>query len=596
MKSERIKYWLVAFLALGILLTFVSVQISSDNVTYGVEQLHQYDTSLFRGNTLISDHSPRLLLNMAVAALMRILNVSWFTVMVLLLYCTAIPYAFAIANFGSRLFKGYEILIGIILLLLLFLNAASGLAGFQIAIGSFGMCAGTGFAIWGISYAIGEKASWNKAWLLMAVAAACHVHEGMWGGACLAGIYLIYIIVDKQKICWRDLLAACVWLGVILLSTLPTVLLSDPLTISNAEFVQIYVRERTPHHLLISSFGLKNIVLHLLLLLYPAFLYAIYMKSKKKPYKVFLIKSGFLIGTWVLALVFEYVFTEIIPKAFVPTMYPTKYFRYISILAVIWYGKLIYESLKERQLEVAACVLWFAFSAKNMGFWSLLAILLVVFVMKAYADSDKTYAFPATILLLLICSTYMLHPSARTCALVALICAIGLIEAMLHNRMKKVMLILCVLTCFGVASYGRLYIFAEGEIRVLKPNDYLLQTVSPGIVSLSNWFEKNTEKDEMFLCNPEDLAGAWFQVLAKRNCYNQFKTTPSSSARVKQWYDDWQNTRGLFWHPIEEIIDLMKNINCKWILVPADRCEMFEISKYFTLMAAEEDYSIFMLQ
>ena len=105
-----------------------------------------------------------------------------------------------------------------------------------------------------------------------------------------------------------------------------------------------------------------------------------------------------------------------------------------------------------------------------------------------------------------------------------------------------------------------------------------------------------TKVNEGFLSDPLDENAGWLQFLSERNCYVLWKTTPSSSAAIEEWYNRYLKVVGLHNKDNNEIIEIMKETNNDYILVPEKYKAKYINDNRFIKLLDELEYSIFRLK
>lgn len=591
-------YWINIILIYCIFMSFITVKIDNNNFIYGIEHLHQYDQSLFENNPLIGEITPRCFMNIVVSGIMRIFNVSWVTVAVAFLFISIVPYAFAITRLCFNLFPNRETIMSMLLTILLLFNVTGGLAlTTSIVMGSMGIGIGIGFALWAISFVLGDKKNWDAAWILIGISAFWHVHEGIWGGVLLCVIFLVDLQKSHFRAELKNLRVIWIWILSVLANTLPALIKAESLNISNREFVNIYAKERIAWHLWVSSFGWDNIFYFFMLLVFPIILYAFFLLTEKRQSEIkkFLYKSFVLLFTWIGAILFEFVFTEMIPIATVPTLFVTKYLKFISTLAIILYVKLVYELCLSNKIDLAFSCYLFAYTAKNLKGYAVIALILLMLLMKYYPKIKKNNLHIINLILILILHNWMYDFSWQTSLLILIGCLIELLPILFTKKeiLYYAVSMVFILSCPVIAAYGRLYDYQSKKLAPITPDDYLIASTREGICELASQFRQITDKNEIFLCDPNDENGGWFQILSQRNCYNLWKTIPASKAKIKQWYDCYLKVKDLFNKDLSEIEAIMREIQCDYILVPVWEQKKFSESENFEMQYQYGKYIIY---
>ena len=101
---------------------------------------------------------------------------------------------------------------------------------------------------------------------------------------------------------------------------------SDPL--DSIEFIDIYVKNRHPHHFLVSHIVGFNFYMWMILLILPSIFY----KGKNKSLKILFI-MGF--ASFVTSVLFQFLSTEIIPNKLLATISPNRFTRYGAFIFII---------------------------------------------------------------------------------------------------------------------------------------------------------------------------------------------------------------------------------------------------------------------
>ena len=440
----------------------------------------------------------------------------------------------------------------------------------------------------------GGKKNYNVAFILVSLAACLHIHEGIYGFGIIF-IILVSEVIYRRKIELRNIWTILVSIIVILSIALPNIL-TDSLNISNGEFVYIYANYRHPHHLVASTWGIGSILSSLLLIILSVIVRGIYLYfiHKDEKLKFFLIEAFLFILSWITALGIMYIGVEKFHSVFVATLFIVKFFKYVGLMAGIWYVETVAELFEEGNYVLGFGVLTFAFSARNLGYKTILLCLSLMiwiyFSLHNYnKDSlkgqDYVYTVFAGMFFGMITFEYGLNLAWKVKIIFTLIILIFaclyLWKELGFKILRPIAMIFTIL--FIVCSlYGNVYELCDGKIVFRTPTAYLIQSCGEDIYKLAEDFSGGTNVEDVYLADPDDTAHAgWFQIISRRNCYVIQKDVPSAKSMLKIWYDRYQLTQGLFEKSLEEIEDIMLSENIKYILVDEAHFDLFDDTEDF---------------
>ncbi|WP_224035223.1 DUF6798 domain-containing protein [Clostridium gelidum] len=592
--------------SLCILICFVSASISSDNTNYAIEQLHEYDNFLFVNNPSFStgEFSPRFFMNFIFTIFMKALHLKWENVAVFFIYLGVVITAIGIVNTVFRLIDNKRIFYAVILTIFVAKGITSGLSGWSTFVpGTIGLGTGFAFSILAISYVLGENKRWNIAWIIIAISMLMHVHEGIWGFCALFLLWIIECIINR-KIQIKDLKTIWIFVIVAAICIIPS-MRTDTSALTDAKFVYIYANQRTPHHLLPSYWGKKSIIQYFLILVYPVVLYVqcLYFKNRKA-IKNFIIKASLCLVAWCGALVITYVFTEIFPTSLIVTMYVTKFFKYISLLAMIWYIKILYTFIEDNKTVMALMVSAFAMVAVNAGIMAPILFVVLLSLIYYMIKYDTKLSECIGMLFIIVEINWFNNLGIQ---LVAVVLGIIMLLAIfqlnvikkLNNTKKYILAIGWVIGILALSLYGKLYIINNSSISVLNPKDYLIASSTQDVYDLAELFSENTKKDDVFLADPgsESDAVGWLQVISRRSCYVLWKTTPASKGSIEEWYERYLKVKGISNFDVHKVFNLMNEEGIRYILIDSRQYEKYDESDLFEiyLEAGEDSYRIYKL-
>lgn len=579
--SAKIGVFLVS---LAIFICFIPTTLPSSAVTYGLEHLHYADKNIFANNISVSSVSPRFFINFIVAFCMNTLKFTWAKSVFLLVYLTVLPYALAVTNIVYRVTNKNRLLYAIILSIFIKKSITAGLAvisTFAIEVIALGM--GSAFAALAISYCFGNEKKWDNAWILICFAYLFHVHEGMWGSVTIGLLYIRHAIISK-KIKITDL--KCIMLTVVmaLICTVPS-LISDKNNLSNAEFVDIYANFRTAHHLKPSKWGWQEIIKYFFLLVYPVLFSFLYNLKKKKKDYIHIENISFIIGAfaWISAILVTYIFTEIVPIACLTTMMIPKFLKYISFLAMVFYIIIVERYNEDNNMLLALVILLFALISKNTSSYLAISICIGIGIFNYFMDEQYSKVVHEIII---ICFATLLgnYMDKKVLVVIGLATLAWILIRLSKSGLnsKKYFSYLIVLVLLIISMEGKVFILDNIKFSKVEPTNLLINSCSRQIYDLALEFKEKTTQTDFFVSDPNSEEACWFELISERTCYVQWKTVPSASSHIEEWYLRFKKSYKLFEKDINDIVSIMNDIDCQYILVPKqyfgtfDGCNSFE--------------------
>jgi hypothetical protein len=587
--SAKIGVFLVS---LAIFICFIPTTLPSTAVTYGLEHLHYADKNIFANNISVSSVSPRFFMNFIVAFCMNTLKFTWARSVFLLVYLTVLPYALAVTNIVYKVTSKNRLLYAIILSVFIKKSITAGLANistFAIEVIALGM--GSAFAALAISYCLGNKKKWDKAWILICIAYLFHVHEGMWGSVTIGLLYIRYAILNK-KIKISDLKCMILTVVMAMICTIPS-LISEKTNLSNAEFIDIYVNFRTAHHLRPSKWGWQEIIKYFLLLAYPVFFSFFYNIEKHKREQIHIENISFIIGAvaWGSAILVTYLTTEIVPIASMATMYFPKFLKYISFLAMIFYIIIIERYNEDNNMLCALVILLFALICKNIPAYLAISICLVVCILNYFMDKQYSKIVNEIIIL---CFAALLgsYLGKKVLVVIGLATLAWILIRFSKSWLncKKYFSYLIVLVLLIVSMEGKVFLLDNLKFSKIEPTNLLIKSCSKQIYDVASAFKEKTIQTDFFVSDPNSEEACWFELISERNCYVQWKTVPSASSQIEEWYLRYKKTEKLFEKNINDIVSIMNDIDCQYILAPKKYFEKFDGCNLFEVYTADDEF------
>ncbi|MDL2254171.1 hypothetical protein LJC49_08940 [Ruminococcaceae bacterium OttesenSCG-928-I18] len=583
MGNNRLEFFLTALLSFCVLMCFMPNPIAAESASYAVEELNAAK-GVFQGNITFQEQgvSPRFFMNWIYIFCMNVLSLSWATTTMLLVYFTIAVTAVALANCVFRLCNKHRFLYVLLLTLFYCAGIAVGLAGWNyFHLRMVGLGTSFALALLALSFLVGKSKNWNATWGLLAVSILAHVHEGFWA-FCLAALVWVGQTILTRKWPWRQLMLLPVFAVISAARILPTLSFGAASSgITEQEIVEIYAAYRTPHHLMPSTWGVTTIVKFFLLLMYPVVLYSIFLwKNDRGKLKSLLAYAGLFLLGWLGILGAAYLFTEVVPISLVVTMYLPKFFRFVSLGAVLVYMLLVVTYTERQQPLPAALMVAFAFYA-NVGKTSLVFVLFLLLVLALLAwekgCTKLTYGaglivFAAGFLPIIeqLRKSWMLWLLAAS--FVILVSFVGKWRGERREAWIKFGAVVALSGILATAGNERLFRYdsAEYTYTVLGP-EYFLRAASPNEgYELSKRFKDLTDTDASYFSDPMSGYSLWFQLNSERSCYALFKTTPSNTDNLKEWRERIRKLEGFQDKTPEEMYVLMDDANYDYLLLPIE--------------------------
>lgn len=595
-KTSKInwRYIILFQIVLGILIFYMPSKMSHNNTIYAVGQLHAYDGELYGNNPAIvtQEGSPRMALEYLVTGCMKLFGMEWETVAVLLLYLGLFPLAYAAVNLSVKLFEDkYARILAIALGLLLGTTAEMGMAHFGNMSASLGSGAGLAFSFAAISEVVGKKRRWDLAWVWAVLALVFHIHEGIYGGGILCILWIFQWIEDKKPD-WKALRLGILWFAVVLAFSLPA-LITAKAEMTSELFVYIYAILRTPHHMVPSRWGFKMILMYFLLLVYPASFWIFQMREQQdKKIKVRMVEIALCLFAWLAVVGVEWLFIEVYPVAALASLMIPKFFKYISFLSLIVYMKVIADYFRQGKYDRGILIFLFAMTAPSVSTEADFALVFISFLCLILAqqyfsrnDNDTMKLIFTMVYILVFGARLGTLPMALLIVVPFLMRESGVRKS---SGLKAAGIILAELVLITVAGFGRFYTIDGQKIALMTPQRYVMASMSEEAYDLAVEFGLSTDKDEMFISDPDKPLTDWFQLVSRRSAYVSWKNIPSSKGAMQIWYDRYLETDNLFEKDVPTVYELMKDRGISYILVPGEFFDIYDESELFELSSVSE--------
>lgn len=571
-----------------------------NNLIYAIGEIHSYNNSVFNSNVFMADGvvSPRWMLDAVFAFFMKLNGGSWQNIAVPYIYLGIIVLCIATFLIGYRISEQYGHLLAILLAYFVVTCTESQVGGFNLReMNSIGMGMGKAFAILAIAYAIGKNKRFDLSWIFVAIATVMHIHEGVYG---FAIVFILCLFESfKEGFSLKKNWSILVSVLVILSSVVPN-MMTDGLNISNEEFVYIYATYRHPHHLVPSTWDKSSIILSFTIILFPFFLSVIKEIEEKAETKTIILNIAekiVFIFMWVAVLAIMFVGTEKLNIVSITTLFCTKLLKYIGLVAMLSYLKIIGEFLQEGRLTGAMLTAVFAIIAPHvelaMAILFYTAIFLYIYLSIKY---EKKQAYENDLVVkmaYLLIITVVIVKYGKISDLFLLITGmifLIIVGEMIFEYSPKQILksIMVIMTLFMMVCglYEDLFEMSNGTLSIKYPTEFLIDVCGSDIYELANNFHEKTDDGAQFLANPDDGSSAgWFQVIAERNCYILYKVIPSSKAMMKEWFNRYEMVKGILDKSTDEIANIMGNIGIEYLLVDGAHYTAIEDSGDFEVFA-----------
>lgn len=616
---EKLWIWIMLFIVcLSGTLIFAKSSLDPDNYNYAVEEIHEYDKSVYASNISIegSEYSPRLFANRFMAFLMRIKHGNWNDAALLLIRSNYLLYAVAIAFISIKLFQTYDLLQVLFLATITMSGALISLAFEMNDAQDVFLGTAIPFALLAIACTIGERQDWNAAWLFLTVSELMHVHEGIWGG-CIVGLIWLGVVLDERKIRWNTLLLLPVYLLSVALVVSPS--LKHAVEVDEALFTQVYAVIRTPHHLLVSSWGPGKVITAGFMIAGAVFVSGREVQHggviKKHTFYAMILMFAF----WLLVLLIEYHAVELQPNSTIVTMYLPKALKYITYIAALTYLKLGFVYISRRCYIRGACLLLIV-TTPYSGFLSVSAThcqLLFYILIVIYGISDsldlETRLFSSTIgwqrekqAVRLVCAVlllgkcllqYGLIKTGKVFAVLVFISlCVSLQRVIKQKHISKAVLVFLGIMILVYNAEALFYVRSGYRLEYLSGDEYAARSVGDNVYDLAKDFERVSDKNSVYLAEPYDREANGFQLISKRSCYRLYKNMPSNKANVILWYQDIQMLKGLQEKSVDEIIDIMTERKIDYILISEKKMEELSNNSKFEEIVKNKALGVYKLK
>lgn len=619
-KKNLIDFVFLLLISLTVVSLFSIDYLNGDNCNYAVEEIHQFNNKIFKGNmsTLGIEFSPRYYANRLMAFLIKIFNNNWFEISFSMIKINYILYAL-VATFTSMKFLKKNRLIGCFLITLCLMTSPliSISFGLNFAPDVFlGTAAPLTFLA--LICVLGKEKYWLMAWILAIISTFLHIHEGFWCAFLLGVIWLAVSFSDK-KINLRILIYIFIYLLFLILIVTPSLMNSYP--VDNNYFTEIYVYIRIPHHLLLSFIGKWTIIKATLLLLFIDIVLFIdlfkYRQNKNERRTIFILVL--LSITYISLYFLHYFSTEIYKIPFIITMYIPKSFRFFTFLGLINYIILGLRRTKKSKFLSGSILLIIPLipnlSENNFNYYIVLMLFVLFFILEKYSlklfTVKQSYRREVinlkniinillyTIIFLLILKNYPLMLKRFVLLYFGILTYEFLFPYINNTKGKNIILVTLLILFLGnfyKSMKGKVFYVTKEGCHYISGIEYAQKATEPELYKLAIKFKDITNVDEGFLSDPYSNYSNYFQLFSERNCYILYKNVPSQKHLVIEWYKKCLKAGSMLKIDAEGLKELLKNIGFKYILLSANRFDIVKDSPYFDEIIKNNKYGIFKLK
>lgn len=612
-KKKILEFIFLFLIGVTIAFLFSVNHLNQDNCNYAVEEIHQFDNNIFKGNisTIGSEFSPRFYANAFMAFFMKMFALNWFEAAFRLIKANYILYALVATFTSMKFLKKNKLIGGFIISLCLMTSPLISISfGLNFAPDVFlGTAAPLTFLA--LICVLGKKKYWLMAWILAIISTFLHIHEGFWCAFILGVIWLAISFSDK-KINFKVLVYICIYLFFLGLIVKPSLINSFP--VDKDLFTQIYVYIRTPHHLLLSSIGKWKIFKATILLLFISivlfgdlFKYCKYKNEKRTIFILF-----FLSIIYILLYFLHYLSTEIYKIPFIITMYIPKSFRFFTFLGLINYIILGLKRIEKKKFLKGSILLIIPLipnlSINKQNYCIVLIFFVMFFILEKFkldfSNIKNKYKIKIINVFIYLFIIFIVYKNYNYIFKSLILICIGiLIYEFVFNYIKirgKVVVLIFIFFLFMKILYtsmnGKVFNITKNNNQYISGLEFAKKAIDLELYELAIQFKNITNLDEGFLADPYAVYPNYFQLFSERNCYVLYKNTPSQKHLVIDWYERIEKVKNVSKASAEELKKLLKDINLKYVLISSDKFDIVKDSSYFDEMIKNKKFGIFKLK
>lgn len=552
-KSKRkADFWISLFLVMVVILLSGMVYATGDLTTYMATPLAIANDGIFTNDFSIMEFARPNAQSVSdnIMALFLKIGIPWQALSGFMYIVTVAIFALGIIAISKRIAgEKYYIVAGVLMFFSIY--AVSGLRigrnpiwypSFYYAQAAF--CIG----IWGFVKALDKK--WYMAFVLFAIATLLHFTAGSYCAA-FAIVFLIIHAIKEKK--YKLFIAPLIWIAaciaIFLLMYLSGTTGSGLL--GNDQFVRIHAYLRHPHHHVPSSWERLEWVNYAAYIV-AAFLVLHYSAKDNDLYKK--IKTFFLITTALMAgiLAINFVFVEIVPIAFIAKLQPARnVFIYRFFLAAILAFSVYNLVIKKEYYAAALIIFMTALPQINVKTYSgILLLLSAVYLIAArYFKNKKILSLNVIChlcaIMLVVLTLFVFAPNIAvfikilySLAFMALLTITYMADVFSEKKGESIFLkvaagllaVLIILVPWVDISgnFSGITIKSTESVFTLSDIDYSAK-------ELALRFNENTDKEALFLGDPNDITTAYFRIFSLRSSVVAFKNMPFTDSGMLEW-------------------------------------------------------------
>lgn len=529
--------------------------LNENMVTYSPSEIHAFDESLFSQDIDVSINenqiSPRCASLVLMKLLMR-LGLEYEEVYLVLFLLANFLAALgcvvflSVGGIGNKLLGAicYSVVFGISRL-----GVFAGFSVYPISAIMIGLGSALGILATILSIYRQDGRSLNVAYCLVTLAALCHIHEGIWS---FLFVSLIYLYFSHKLIPYRSW---TFWISAatLLLLTIPSILTNQD-ALSTSEFFSIYVRERIPHHLLLSYDGWRAI-----LPLVLTWCSLIFLSKSRMSGERGLNFYVSLIALFFITLAVWYGLTEILHIPAFVKLYVSKFVKYISVPFCLLFVSWLDDAARKKEWFMLCSVLLCLFLDRELWLYSFLSLQFVTWLpLKGWRNKIVRTVFVA------ICAVLLMKESDLVPLTVKLFVLLGCVIAMFRFSFLG-MVTLSLLLLGGLLGH---IVHRTESFSLASYIEFCLErNAGYDAYRLGKKMGVSLLQDEVFLCDAHSVESSYMQHISRRSAYVLYKTVPSSDKGIGIWKNRVDETRNFSkWAP-EETATFMRTRHLRYVVV-----------------------------
>lgn len=593
-KNKYINIYIYILIIYSLACGLMSYSIGNNNFIYAIGQINYYDNNLFTKNTYLSNGviSPRFFLNFVFKIGMMLDGGNWEKVVLFIIYAGLLIFSIAVVKIADNIQTTNKFVITVILGLFFVSNAANQVGYFStFESDSVGMSTAYFISLLGIAFALNKQYNWS--YIIIAISNLVHIHEGIYGFAIITILVFIECICER-KIEIKKYWAIFIYILTALVSVLPNLLTDSLEGLTQSEFVEIYANERHALHLVPSTWNTDWTIQSCLFIIIAATIKYMYEKSKNGRIERKLKLEIILFPvTWILALIIMIVGTEVLGSVTITTLFISKYFKYMGVIAYVWIISVIANLLEDKKYLIGYGLAGFTMIMRSLGykevFWTLILVVLIYFGYKSEKDFfknrnenlEKLLGLTLYFAIFLIYGISYSIPFLLVLVSLYIMLTIHYLKCNIKKNIYNIIMMISLLFVVVGGLYGDIYQVKDGKMQIKSATDFVIANCGEDIYEVSTELRKSTDEEEIIIGDSKDEDLLNLQVISRRNVYASEGTPPSIKKTMAEWWDRCKKAEDLFENDIEYIVDLMKTNDIKYLLVDAENYNKIDESNEF---------------